>query len=353
MSLRVIASVALMLLCAVTDCGFGQWCNPEATGECDEVHKTPGCRITECCDQVCEADPICCEVEWDKLCVEAQAEFCGGYACPGLQTCDADSLEPGCSNQDCCRLVCNHDWFCCWIRWDDYCISLAESICEVAPCELTIPDEAVFETEVCYERLNDGCNGAEPAFDQLNCGDSVVGTCTTDTPRDTDWYALSISEPTTIQVTLESEFPAQLVLVSGPCEGPVETHVLVSSAPCRGEVEFAYALDPGTWSLVVGPGTDMKPVRGGLPCDQEETDGFMGDDSTSEEPSFFGLRYLLRLSCESDGLLGDLNQDGNVDGADILIVLAWWGTDDPTSDIDGNGVVNGADLLIVLAYWTG
>ena len=79
----------------------------------------------------------------------------------------------------------------------------------------------------------------------------------------------------------------------------------------------------------------------------------MGDDSTSEEPSFFGLRYLLRLSCESDGLLGDLNQDGNVDGADILIVLAWWGTDDPTSDIDGNGVVNGADLLIVLAYWTG
>ena len=330
-----------------------QWCTPGATGECDEIHEDPGCRITECCDQVCEADPICCDFEWDKLCVQAQEEVCGGLTCPGLQKCDDNSLDPGCSDQTCCRLVCNHDWYCCWIRWDDYCISISESICDVAPCEIAIPDEAVQENEVCYERLNEGCNRIEPIMDPLGCGTWITGTCTTDTPRDSDWYAISVDVPMTIEVTLESEFPAQVVLVSGPCEGPLESHVLLNSMPCRGAIQFEQAVDPGIWSLVVAPGTVEKPIRSGLPCDQEETKGFMGDDASDEEPSFFGLRYLIGLQCEPAVLPGDVNQDGKVDGADILVILAWWGTDESIADIDGNGTVDGADLLIVLAYWSG
>jgi hypothetical protein len=54
-------------------------------------------------------------------------------------------------------------------------------------------------------------------------------------------------------------------------------------------------------------------------------------------------------------ITGDLNGDGVVDGADLLILLGAWGDcDDPNDcpeDLDGNGVVDGADLLILLGNW--
>ena len=54
--------------------------------------------------------------------------------------------------------------------------------------------------------------------------------------------------------------------------------------------------------------------------------------------------------------LGDLNGDGSVGAADLLILLANWGpcADPPTTcpvDLDGNGVVGAADLLLLLANW--
>jgi len=51
----------------------------------------------------------------------------------------------------------------------------------------------------------------------------------------------------------------------------------------------------------------------------------------------------------------DLNCDGAVNGADLLILLENWGEcDDPDNcpgDFNGDGVVDGADLLILLANW--
>jgi hypothetical protein len=50
----------------------------------------------------------------------------------------------------------------------------------------------------------------------------------------------------------------------------------------------------------------------------------------------------------------DLNLNGIVDGADLGVLLAFWGTVSPAfprADINGDGLVNGADLGIVLAFW--
>lgn len=47
-------------------------------------------------------------------------------------------------------------------------------------------------------------------------------------------------------------------------------------------------------------------------------------------------------------LIGDLNGDCQVDGADLGLMVAGWGTNDPTADLDGNGIVNGGDLGIQL-----
>jgi formylglycine-generating enzyme required for sulfatase activity len=58
----------------------------------------------------------------------------------------------------------------------------------------------------------------------------------------------------------------------------------------------------------------------------------------------------------AQGCQGDLVPNGAVNGADLGVLLSYWGprTTDPfsvASDIDGNGDVNGADLGLLLASW--
>ncbi|MCA9285410.1 MAG: hypothetical protein KDA22_09360 [Phycisphaerales bacterium] len=50
-------------------------------------------------------------------------------------------------------------------------------------------------------------------------------------------------------------------------------------------------------------------------------------------------------------ILGDLNGDGLVNGADLGILLGAWGTPGP-GDLNGDGIVDGADLGVLLANWT-
>jgi hypothetical protein len=47
----------------------------------------------------------------------------------------------------------------------------------------------------------------------------------------------------------------------------------------------------------------------------------------------------------------DLDANGIVDGGDLGILLAGWGTPSPTADLDSDGTVDGADLGILLANW--
>lgn len=49
---------------------------------------------------------------------------------------------------------------------------------------------------------------------------------------------------------------------------------------------------------------------------------------------------------------GDLDCDGDVDAADLAILLGAWGTVTP-GDLDGSGTVDGADLAALLGAWTG
>jgi hypothetical protein len=54
-----------------------------------------------------------------------------------------------------------------------------------------------------------------------------------------------------------------------------------------------------------------------------------------------------------ESIPGDLNSDGAVNGADLGLMLALFGTSDPSGDLNGDGTVNGADMGLQLAEWTG
>lgn len=56
-----------------------------------------------------------------------------------------------------------------------------------------------------------------------------------------------------------------------------------------------------------------------------------------------------RLKCGSSSCSADFNGDGQVDGADMGIMLALWGT--PAGDISGDGDTNGADLGLLLTQF--
>lgn len=55
-----------------------QVCAPVCgTGEpCDVPHAAPGCADATCCEAVCAQDPLCCDFEWDAICVKATTAAC-------------------------------------------------------------------------------------------------------------------------------------------------------------------------------------------------------------------------------------------------------------------------------------
>ncbi len=55
--------------------------------------------------------------------------------------------------------------------------------------------------------------------------------------------------------------------------------------------------------------------------------------------------------CAESPCVGDLNGDGQVNGADVGLMLAAWGSSDPAADLTADGLVNGADLGLLLGGW--
>lgn len=52
-------------------------------------------------------------------------------------------------------------------------------------------------------------------------------------------------------------------------------------------------------------------------------------------------------------VLADIDCDGDIDGADLGILLGAWGSNDDDADLDDDGIVGGGDLGIMLGAWTG
>lgn len=50
--------------------------------------------------------------------------------------------------------------------------------------------------------------------------------------------------------------------------------------------------------------------------------------------------------------IGDINGDGQINGMDLGLLLAAWGSANPLADLDHDGIVGGGDLGLLLVGWT-
>jgi hypothetical protein len=81
---------------------------------------------------VCDAEPLCCVLEWDLACQNLAFELCGleqPSDCCGF-------LGPGvvCSDPACVEVVCAADPFCCDTSWDTLCGFEAQELCGALCC---------------------------------------------------------------------------------------------------------------------------------------------------------------------------------------------------------------------------
>lgn len=112
----------------------------EATNDCyvlgDPPPTGPNCSDAVCCELVGQIAPFCTAETgiWDQVCVDIANLFCeDGDRCEGgfiAGSCTVPHGTPGCSNSECCNLICaDFAPICCELAWDDTCSSLATQNC--------------------------------------------------------------------------------------------------------------------------------------------------------------------------------------------------------------------------------
>ena len=183
--------LAAMDLCELTcdSCGDGI-CEPGedcstcpgdcgACPVCEHDLCEPGAPLEPACDEcaatVCEQDSFCCEVLWDRLCVE-QAETLCGLQCDANCTHDTCSTgEPLAASCDACtESVCALDPYCCETAWDGRCVTAAAQSCDIT-CETCLHD--VCEAGEPLAASCDPCAAAVCAEDAFCCSTSWDDRC--------------------------------------------------------------------------------------------------------------------------------------------------------------------------------
>jgi len=248
---------------------------------------------------------------------------------PDAGTCCEAQAGPFCAEGDCCEAVCAIDPACCDELWDASCADLAFTAC--TPLCGTPP-------------ANDECEGAIPLVAGVNIVENINASTGAIQPPDAQCTFFGSS-------TINNDV---WFTYASACDGPVILSLCPGSG---GSATFDTKL--AVWS---GPDCDNLSIVG---CN-DDTCGTRSEvifDAVCGQVYFIqfgawasqgeGTGELI-LSCvgETCDNPADLNGDGVVDGADLTILLAAWGTDNTISDLNGDGIVDGADLTILLAAWS-
>ena len=146
------------------------------------------------------------------------------------------------------------------------------------------PGDGILESETCGDNTNGGCAMApgSEAFEPLACNTKICGTVWSDeNTRDTDWYLLSLTEPTFFTWEVTGEFPLMtIVLIPGPAGYECDEYeaMLIDIIDPEDVSTNVFSLPAGDYWFWVGPTGWYN-----MPCDGT------GD---------YGNDYVASITCE-------------------------------------------------------
>jgi len=170
----------------------------------------------------------------------------------------------------------------------------------------------------------DGTNSADP-FDDLLCTDTYLGVMTNDI-----WfsYQACADGPMTVSTCDIVDFDTDLIVYDGGCDAMTQIACNGDGDGCPGySSTLTTNVTMGSMYLIRVGGWGDESIGSG----QLLIDGPIGDCGTP--------------------CLGDINGDGTVAVADLLIVIDQWGAAGGSADINSDGTVDVSDLLEIVGSW--
>ncbi len=329
-------------------CCFGTDCWEIGVNDCIAASGENGGK-----GSVCDAD-TCAPPELLECCVEGE----------GL---------PGCLDADCANAVCVSMPDCCNVVWDAGCASMALDMCN--DCNGTTDISVValdFGQVGCGDNpvyagtfdattgfrgmtISDCCAVENPEFD---LGDGVTlqffgnsGWNNTDGRPITDsrsltgdhFFSNGCEAQEFVQFEVRGMNPCDtLVLEFADRRGGERAQVTFEGVVTKIDAVGDYENDPPPPSFGF---TDVS--TGGVTGKSVYLGEFTGFDGNGEG-NLAGAKVVIIPGGDDcgGGCVGDLNEDGLVDGADIGLLIAAWGT--PAGDLNEDGTTNGADIGVLL-----
>ncbi len=122
--------------CGNGACDNGEDCNTCAQdcgacgSNCCQSGHGAGCDDGTCQAIVCAVDPFCCDTNWDGICVSEAEDMCPvcGGSIPGGNCCTTGH-GAGCNVVAIQSCVCAIDPLCCDVNWDGICVNEAQADC--------------------------------------------------------------------------------------------------------------------------------------------------------------------------------------------------------------------------------
>ncbi len=150
-------------------------------------------------------------------------------------------------------------------------VCVAPDICADCP---NPPDPAdQYESEICGDDDNSGCNTTPPAYEDIvlpapcDAGWAFCGTAWADGGmRDTDWWRFTLPQATEVTATIQAQNPTQAFFLEVSSCICTPTQGLMFSEVCT-EGTMTETLCAGSWVLIVANGDSSGgAIFDGFPC---------------------------------------------------------------------------------------
>ncbi len=242
-------------------------------------------------------------------------------------------------------------------------------------CSFNCPPGGVLEGETfCFDgyvdTTNSGCGSSPESYGSITPGQTLCGFSGTylvpgGVGRDTDWFTFTIPSRSTVTWTVKAQFLVQAAILNDTCGAQQAILASATGNACQ-NVIVSVVLDPGTYRAFLSP-----QFFSGVDCGSNWT-ATLTAVATNDNGAccFFDCpkcRIVPESQCIPEGGLfwggagstcaqlgncipcpGDLNNDNVVDGRDLSVLLAAFGSS-AAGDLNCDGLTAGSDLSVFLA----